>query len=414
MDDNRFEDICKALRALCDYHIEEGSKLYSIDQICDMIRKELNKVFPDIYCSRVIYTPNTDKQMFGIYISPYVNVGSQSQYCLDILAGLYHDRYVTVPRNFEPFKMQKYQLEIDGKILSSDVLSASELWALIFNEISIYNSTKPINSLRAMIDTYISKSESHIEVDKVLDSSKTFMMVCDITMHNLCSAFARYGYDVSKPFDITIETLGEEDYKSAINKLKQNVEWQQPVADTTGLMISWYFKQYHWIHDNRTLEYVFRDAISCEASRLVRTLIKEALDQNIQIIQSDRRYITASIQESTKRRGMVWQMRRNGIKSIEEDLYEYTMRIRNIETEDDAIILMRQINSRMSILEDYLREEDIDDVDRKRWEECYKQYVDLRTELSKKTVYKRKQMGLWMDYNYLADDSGTPSSMAYY
>lgn len=414
MNEDRYSGIYKALNALCDYHIEEGSKLYSINQICEMIRKELNREFPDIYCSRVLYTPNTDKQMFGIYISPLVNVSNQSIYCCDILKGLYHDKYSTTPQNFEPFKMQKYQLEIDGKILCGDVLTAPELWAIIFNEISIYNSAKPINCLRAMIDTYITKSGIHVELDKVYDSSKTFMMACDITMHNLCSAFAKYGYDVSEPYQITAETLGTEVYKSAINKLKQSVEWHQPIADTTGLMISWYFKQYNWIHDNRTLEFVFRDAIESEASKLVRNLVKDALEQNIDIIPSDKKYMASSIQESTKRRGMVWQMRRNGIKSIEEDLYEYTMRIRNIETEDDAIILMRQINSRMSILEDYLREEDIDDIDRKRWEECYKQYVNLRSELSKKTVYKRKQMGLWMDYNYLADDSGTPSSMAYY
>ena len=93
------------------------------------------------------------------------------------------------------------------------------------------------------------------------------------------------------------------------------------------------------------------------------------------------------------------------------------MRVKNIETEDDAIVLMRQINSRMSILEDYLRDEDIDDIDRKRWEECYKNYVELRSTLSKKTLYKRKQMGLWMDYNYLTNnnmDDRDPRSNMYY
>ena len=40
------DDILKAIGALCDYHIEEGKKLYSIDEICDMIKRELNKGFP--------------------------------------------------------------------------------------------------------------------------------------------------------------------------------------------------------------------------------------------------------------------------------------------------------------------------------------------------------------------------------
>lgn len=408
-----YSSICKALGALCDYHIEEGSKLYTIEQICDNIKRELNKEFKDVTCTRVVYTPNTDKSMFGIHICP--DFGAMANTIRNLFAGLYDNgRSDCDLDSFEPFKMIRYQLEIDGRILASNVLSPMQLWALIFNEISIYNSTQPIYNVRAMIDTYIAKKEKSVNLDLVYRSSETFNMVLDITLHNLCSAFAKYGEDISIPAQITNEYGLGLSYKEAINILKENVEWHQPVADTTGLMMVWYFNHYDWIRENRTLEYIYRDAIMSEASKTIRQLIKNALEQNVMVIDVDKMYYTKSIQESTKRRGLMWQMKRNGIKSIEEDLFEYTMRIRNIETEDDAIILMRQINSRMSILEDYLREEDIDDVDRKRWEECYSQYVTLRSELSKKTLYKRKQMGLWMDYNYLADDSGTPQSQAYY
>lgn len=408
-----FEDICKSLSALCNYHIEEGSKLYTIEHICDCIKRGLNKEFPDFKCRRVIYNRNTDKSLFGIMIKPDMN---ESVFVQKMFAGLYdngsdHDMDI-----FEPFKFDSYELEIDGRILAGDILSPIQLWAVLFNEISMMNSATPVNQLRAMIDTYIASKETHIDLSLVYTSMSTFYMASMITLHNLTSAFARYGEDVSRPLDITIESgLGEE-YISAINILKQSAEWHQPVADTTGFMIVWYLNQYHWIHENRTLEYVFRDSIETESSKLVKQLILNALNQNVYVIDVDKKYYDKYIQESSsgKRRGLMWQMKRNGIKSIEEDLFEYTMRIRNIETEDDAIILMRQINSRMSILEDYLREEDIDDVDRKRWETCYSQYVELRSELSKKTLYKRKQMGLWMDYNYLADDDNTPQSQAYY
>ena len=189
------------------------------------------------------------------------------------------------------------------------------------------------------------------------------------------------------------------------------------MADVTGLMLNWYFYHYNWIKDNRNIEYVFRESIETESSKLVRTAILNAMNQNVMVLDTDNNYYRVSIQESGKRRGLIWQMKRNGIKSIEEDLFEYNMRVKNIETEDDAIVLMRQINSRMSILEDYLRDEDIDDIDRKRWEECYKNYVELRSTLSKKTLYKRKQMGLWMDYNYLTNnnmDDRDPRSNMYY
>ena len=108
-------------------------------------------------------------------------------------------------------------------------------------------------------------------------------------------------------------------------------------------------------------------------------------------------------------------MKRNGLKSIEEDLFEYTMRLRNVETQDDAILLMRQINSRMSILEDYLREDtEMEDKERQRWEKCYEGYVKLRDDLSKKSVYNRKMYGLFVDYNALQNMSQSGQLMNTY
>ena len=113
--------------------------------------------------------------------------------------------------------------------------------------------------------------------------------------------------------------------------------------------------------------------------------------------------------------GLISQMKRNGLRSLEDDLYEYNMRLRNVETQDDAILLMRQINSRMSILEDYLRDEpDLDEKERKRWEDCYQQYLDLRTALSKKTVYNKKMYGLFVDYNALQNMSQSGQLMNTY
>ena len=77
------------------------------------------------------------------------------------------------------------------------------------------------------------------------------------------------------------------------------------------------------------------------------------------------------------------------------------MRIRNVEDTDDAINLMRQINSRMAVLDDYLSScGDIPEKEIQRWEKCLSKYDILREELAKKTVYNRKNYGLWFDMNY--------------
>lgn len=413
---NEFEDILKCISTLCQYHLEEGQKTYSIDDITDKIKLALNKIFPDFKCRRVIYNANTDKSFFGTFIQADYFSNPQ-QFIQELFAGLYDNGQAVDLDTFEAFKPESYQLEIDGRIFASDVLSPNQVWAILFDEICAMNSTQPINQLRAMIDTYVAAKGMHINLDYIKKSSETFNMVTMVTLHNLTSVFAKYGEDVTEPLDITVESGLGEYYRTAINTLKENMEWQQPIADTTGLMLNWYFYHYDWIKENRNIEYMFKEIIETESSQLLRMAIQTALNQNVMILDADNKYYTDRIQEgffnngNKKRRGLIWQMKRNGIKSIEDDLFEYTMRVKNIETEDDAILLMRQINSRMSILEDYLRDEDdIDDIDKKRWEECYKQYVEIRDTLSKKTLYKRKQMGLWMDYNYLNNDASNGQS----
>ena len=148
---------------------------------------------------------------------------------------------------------------------------------------------------------------------------------------------------------------------------------------------------------------MMRTSIESEPSRLVNIMTMIALNSISEVNNNDKRYYTSRIYtESTKKKGLIYRMKRDGLKSIEEDLFEYNMRLRNVETQDEAILLMRQINSRLSILEEYLEDNtDIDEKDKKRWEECYKKYIEIREALSKKSVYNRKMYGLFVDYNAL-------------
>jgi hypothetical protein len=84
------------------------------------------------------------------------------------------------------------------------------------------------------------------------------------------------------------------------------------------------------------------------------------------------------------------------------------MRIRNVDDEDEAIVLMRQINSRMSVLDDYICYADCNEQERKRWEKVYYKYDKIRDELANKSIYNHKSYGLFLDYNY-ADQYGSPT-----
>ena len=73
---------------------------------------------------------------------------------------------------------------------------------------------------------------------------------------------------------------------------------------------------------------------------------------------------------------------------FEQDLYEYKMRIRHIADEDDAYYLMRMINTRISVIEDFLEHERLSEREHERWWTLLERYYSLREELANVTTYR--------------------------
>lgn len=74
------------------------------------------------------------------------------------------------------------------------------------------------------------------------------------------------------------------------------------------------------------------------------------------------------------------------IRKFEQDLYEYKMRIRHIADEDDAYYLMRMVNTRISVIEDFLEHERLSEQEHKRWWGLLEKYYALREELANTTM----------------------------
>ena len=83
----------------------------------------------------------------------------------------------------------------------------------------------------------------------------------------------------------------------------------------------------------------------------------------------------------------------------EEEAYEYAIQVSAVDTEDDARLLMREINNRMAILLDYIEHEEIPENERDRWRNIYDKYEALRDKLMKKPITKFKYMQLWVENN---------------
>ena len=409
-----YTNLCKYIDSLYE-SANESNPGYKIDQVCVGMRNELNKFSPDFLCKEVIFTPNFDKQFFGIYLKPIwpANIHFISMIMAGYTKSFGLDGNGSI-KEFTRFRPYKYILEIDGRLLRDFNLSPKQIASIIIREVCVMNSAEPVEKLRNVIDNYMALTNDTIDTYYLKDTSSFFVMACNITIHNLTCIFAKY--DISKDIE-NVSNIFEDpgmaiSFKEAINKImiKAGVDRY----DTTSIMISWYFSHYKQLERSRDIQYVMRNCLDIEPSEVVRSMIINSVNNMERLTYEDIRYYRDSITESTKKKGLLYQMKRNGLRSIEEDLYEYNMRLRNVETQDDAILLMRQINSRMSILEEYLATEELEEKDRKRWEDCYKKYLELREALSKKTVYNKKMYGLFVDYNALQNMSQTGNLMNTY
>ena len=198
-----------------------------------------------------------------------------------------------------------------------------------------------------------------------------------------------------------------EDLKSAESKITSNI-WSTTVGvkEPKLVILDWVFRVYTNIKFARIPAI---KTLQKSKSYTGSTLEKKEIDKVIAAIQ---RIDTDLVEESTnllegvkKKNSLFRRLRINGLRSIEDDLYEYRVRAKNAKTEDEAMYTLRQINTRLAILDDYIKYEDLDDSERDKYVDVINQFRDIREYLSTKKIYNRKNYGIWYDYDQLDKDT---------
>ena len=389
-------------QAICDLSFEDSDKKRALAEI----KCELNKFFTDFKCMEVIYTLNTDNEFFGVQISPMLRNEHSYQKLFD---------------PDESIKFDHYSIEFDSKLFNGKFTSG-QILALIIHDINALNTSNVLKDIIASMDCISMCSGEQIVLSNVLTCLPFFIFALQDTARKMTSAFEYINPELTFANDFLRSYGLDHDYEEGmfgIKKCRNNLEGQ--ICCPT-IVMNWYMQRYHMINrSHKQLLDELKDFIRLTGSKLVRRM----LDQTIEFIIGDkvcgsyygeRRYYQ-SLTESAKKKkqSLASQIKYNGLKSLEDDVYEYRMRIKNVETEADAIYIIRQINNRMGIISDYLENEDeLSDIDRERFFKLYDKYDGLREELSKKTVYNRKMYGLFVDYNALQQMSNNSTTMNTY
>ena len=354
----------------------------------ESLRKELNKFFKDSNCKEILFT-RSDSLFFGMCVYPIIT----KELCVEIL------------QDEKPVRFDQYAIEIDSKILHPSLdITPREMVAMILHEVGhIVNDPNPVNEVRKAIALQLTKSGDSLNIPKTAQYYTIISYGIKDTIRRLTSMFFIYknGEVLADEF---VHMCGFGDNLNNIfDKIcKSGMKINEPTANKL-VSLAWTLSVYKQVKLKRIpalkllnkMKSITGSLLEKREMEIIENAIKTIDDANIQeccdITNKDNYYIFTEDKKEIKQSKYA-ELRKaatlKNIKKFEQDVYEYKMRIRHIADEDDAYYLMRMINTRISVLEDFLEHERLSEHEHKRWWKLLDQYYSLRDELSNKTTYR--------------------------
>lgn len=358
----------------------------------------LNEVFEENKCTDILYTLNTDKQFFAVRVNPAMN-GSDA---------------MTILATDENVRLVSYQIEFDSKLFEIG-LDSSEITAILLYEIgAVMDSSDIFDKLRALVDINLINNDDVINIRQSVNYSQLMIFAVKDTLYKLSNILFKDSAE-----ELLIPIIQAADLSAEIVSAKEKILASiAGVSDSmrtpVPIILDWALFVYKDIKRNRTIVYdTLVDAKSFTGSKLeirdlqacINALDKldtiASLNENMNMENQDLfHFFNAKNLSAVNELSIFRALKKNGLRSLENELYEFSMHVKNCTDAQDAYLIMRGLNSRLGILEDYLYNEYLSENDRRHWEAVANAYRDLRITLSKKK-FEDKQYGLFFDYSAL-------------
>lgn len=361
----------------------------SFDQI-RTCRDALNKIIDNkANCVNLIYTINTDKLAFGCVVMPRFR-GEEVNNLL--ISG-------------DPIKIQDIEVEIDSKLFDYAFTDEQIAMIILYNICHMVNDHNPTARVREAIDTYLMNHDTQLVIkDSIQYQPIMTLGICDALVQ-----FTNCLYlDTEIESDPFLENLGfEENFGDTLATLFQVIPGANAEINRKPRlnMLDWALRLYVDVKKERIPAiHLLTKCIDICGSTLYKNKFQTVINC-LHKIDTDS-YVQEAynefLNESKKnKKSLFSQIKYNGLRGIEEDFYEFMVRARNAETEEEVMYALKQINVRLAILDDYLRNEEMSDTDRQRWTALYNKYVAIRDEIANKKVYNKRNYGIFVDYNRL-------------
>lgn len=366
------------------------------------LRKELNKFFKDSKCTDIIYTRN-DGLFFGMCVYPVIDK-------TDIKLILQND---------DKYRFKKYVIEIDSKLFNPVLdLRADELMAILLHEVGhIINDPNPVEQVRDAINVTLAKENTTLSI---IDSVQYYQILAygiKNTVRKLNSMFFIYKDGEVLADEFVMMCGYEESLNNIFKKLYRN---GMKVNDDVNKLaaLTWTLNLYKNVELRRIPALkLLRRASSITSSKLdkkeyeivmnaLKSIDTSAVHEAAKPFREcDFFYVLVQEGATLKKKDTKYAILRkmvtsNKLREFESDFYEYTLRSRHVATEEDALYLMRQINLRVTAIEDALNKERFEPYERDRWFELHDKYCSLRNEMATKTKYRYDYSGSIITVQY--------------
>ena len=345
------------------------------------LKDAINAIF-DNHCTTAFLTNNVDRPMFGIRINPVI---SQE----DALKIIFDDVKVS---------LSTFAAEIDMNLFKN--YNPMEIAAYLVEDIASLMNPNIVDSVRALLDLSLLNEGKTIAVQNSIAYTQILIFgIKDII------------YKVTSLLYKDIDMIGANEYTKTYETgeiltqiadgLKTIVFEGEDVTAAPKLgILQWCLMIYDDLDDHyRDAEKCLQDAMVLTGSQIEQLETKKtlkAIQKAVNEIVAENANVYQTFCES-----FFGRLKRNGLRSITDDLFEFKIRLKNCEDIDEAMYILHQINSRIAILEDYIDTEDISPVERTRWQNLIADYVMLRSELAKKKIGNNKTYGIFVDYDKL-------------
>lgn len=378
--DSRVNNLISAINRLRDYSITRKE--------LNDVKVALDEIFgEDAKCVNFVYTINTDKIAFGCIVFPVFTLEATTSF---MISG-------------DPIKITEYEIELDSKLFDYDLSNEQIASVMLFNIYHMIKDRNPCEYVREIIDDFFVQSGTNLIIRDSVNYQSILLLGLVDTLSQITSCL-NLPDDVQN--DAFLDSLDLFNFRDTLDKIYHQIPGceNEVLRQPSISALVWCLRVYSDVEKERIPALKLMEKMKQINASALYDAKFNAIIFALNKIDTDS-VVTESVKEimsKAKSRGRWFaNLRYNGLREIENDLYVFYLKAKNEESEYEILYCLKQINARLALLDDYIRENP-DDPELERWIGVKSQYIELRDVIAKKKL-RAKPYGMFVDYDQLDD-----------